>query len=129
MHTLSLPSRSIARPSLSPASLPSSAARFTATSARLAWSAFSEPAMAPRSDCGYGCPADPRGQRSTLSVKARWDHARLRARRTHDHVLGAARYLAETRDIAGTVIFIFQPAEEGIGGAKAMLHDGLFERF
>src|SRR5262249_11168633 len=44
-------------------------------------------------------------------------------------LLGAARYLAETRDFAGTVNFIFQPAEEGIGGAKAMLHDGLFERF
>jgi hippurate hydrolase len=44
-------------------------------------------------------------------------------------LLGAARYLAETRNFAGTVHFIFQPAEEGIGGAKAMLHDGLFERF
>jgi len=44
-------------------------------------------------------------------------------------LLGAARYLAETRDFAGTVHFIFQPAEEGIGGAKAMLKDGLFERF
>src|SRR5215468_9593242 len=44
-------------------------------------------------------------------------------------LLGAARYLAETRDFAGTVNFIFQPAEEGIGGAKAMLKDGLFERF
>jgi hippurate hydrolase len=44
-------------------------------------------------------------------------------------LLGAARYLAETRDFAGTVHFIFQPAEEGIGGAKAMLEDGLFERF
>jgi hippurate hydrolase len=44
-------------------------------------------------------------------------------------LLGAARYLAETRDFAGTVNFIFQPAEEGIGGAKAMLKDRLFERF
>src|SRR6516225_10146702 len=44
-------------------------------------------------------------------------------------LLGAARYLAETRDFAGTVRFIFQPAEEGIGGAKTMLKDGLFERF
>jgi amidohydrolase len=43
--------------------------------------------------------------------------------------LGAARYLAETRNFAGTVNFIFQPTEEGIGGAKAMLKDGLFERF
>jgi hippurate hydrolase len=44
-------------------------------------------------------------------------------------LLGAARYLAETRNFDGTVYFIFQPAEEGIGGAKAMLEDGLFERF
>jgi hippurate hydrolase len=44
-------------------------------------------------------------------------------------LLGAARYLAETRNFSGTVHFIFQPVEEGIGGAKAMLQDGLFERF
>lgn len=44
-------------------------------------------------------------------------------------LLGAARYLAENPDFGGTVHFIFQPAEEGRGGAKAMLADGLFERF
>jgi hippurate hydrolase len=44
-------------------------------------------------------------------------------------LLGAARYLAETRSFDGTVVFIFQPAEEGIGGAQAMLEDKLFERF
>jgi hippurate hydrolase len=44
-------------------------------------------------------------------------------------LLGAARYLAENRNFGGTVQFIFQPAEEGRGGAKAMLADGLFERF
>ena len=44
-------------------------------------------------------------------------------------LLGAARYLAEHRDFAGTVQLIFQPAEEGRGGAMAMLNDGLFERF
>ncbi len=44
-------------------------------------------------------------------------------------LLGAARYLAETRAFDGTVNFIFQPAEEGIGGARAMIDDGLFERF
>ena len=44
-------------------------------------------------------------------------------------LLGAARYLAEHRDFAGTVQLIFQPAEEGRGGAKAMLADKLFERF
>ncbi len=44
-------------------------------------------------------------------------------------LLGAARQLAETRNFAGTVYFCFQPAEEGGAGAKAMLDDGLFERF
>ncbi|NWJ27417.1 M20 aminoacylase family protein [Rhizobium sp. RM] len=44
-------------------------------------------------------------------------------------LLGAARYLAETRDFAGTVVFIFQPAEEGLGGARAMIADGLFKDF
>lgn len=44
-------------------------------------------------------------------------------------LLGAARYLAETRDFAGRAVFIFQPAEEGLGGARAMIRDGLFERF
>ena len=44
-------------------------------------------------------------------------------------LLGAARHLAETRDFAGTVHFIFQPAEEGLTGAKAMVEDGLFSRF
>ena len=44
-------------------------------------------------------------------------------------LLGAARYLAETRRFDGTVNFIFQPAEEGIGGAQAMLADDLFGRF
>jgi len=44
-------------------------------------------------------------------------------------LLGAARYLAETRAFNGTVNFIFQPAEEGLGGGDAMVKDGLFERF
>ena len=44
-------------------------------------------------------------------------------------LLGAAKYLSEHRDFAGTVQLIFQPAEEGRGGANAMLADGLFERF
>lgn len=44
-------------------------------------------------------------------------------------LLGAAKYLAQTRHFNGTVAFIFQPAEEGLGGAKAMIDDGLFERF
>jgi amidohydrolase len=44
-------------------------------------------------------------------------------------LLGAARYLAAHRDFTGTAVFIFQPAEEGLGGARAMLADGLFQRF
>jgi hippurate hydrolase len=44
-------------------------------------------------------------------------------------LLGTARYLAETRDFDGTVHFIFQPAEEGLGGARAMIADGLFSKF
>jgi hippurate hydrolase len=44
-------------------------------------------------------------------------------------LLGAARYLAETRNFDGIVHLIFQPAEEGLGGAEAMIADGLFDRF
>ncbi len=44
-------------------------------------------------------------------------------------LLGAARYLAETRNFDGQVHFIFQPAEEGIGGAKAMVEEGVFRDF
>jgi len=44
-------------------------------------------------------------------------------------LLGAARYLAETKNFDGTVNFIFQPAEEGGGGARVMIEEGLFEKF
>jgi hippurate hydrolase len=44
-------------------------------------------------------------------------------------LLGAARYLAETRNFAGDAVVIFQPAEEGGAGAAAMIRDGLMERF
>ncbi|CCD92906.1 putative Amidohydrolase family protein; hippurate hydrolase (Benzoylglycine amidohydrolase) [Bradyrhizobium sp. ORS 375] len=44
-------------------------------------------------------------------------------------LLGAARYLAETRNFAGTAVVIFQPAEEGGAGGRAMVDDGLMERF
>jgi hippurate hydrolase len=44
-------------------------------------------------------------------------------------LLGAARYLAETRNFAGTAVVIFQPAEEGGAGGKAMIQDGMMERF
>ncbi len=44
-------------------------------------------------------------------------------------LLGAARYLQETRNFDGTAYLIFQPAEEGGGGGKVMVDEGLFERF
>jgi hippurate hydrolase len=44
-------------------------------------------------------------------------------------LLGAAKYLAETRNFAGTAVVIFQPAEEGGAGGRAMVQDGLMDRF
>ena len=44
-------------------------------------------------------------------------------------LLGAARYLAETRNFDGTVYFIFQPAEENEGGGRVMVEEGLFDKF
>lgn len=44
-------------------------------------------------------------------------------------LLGAARYLAETRNFDGTVYFVFQPAEEGLGGGRVMMQEKLFDRF
>jgi hippurate hydrolase len=44
-------------------------------------------------------------------------------------LLGAAKYLAETRNFTGSAVLIFQPAEEGGAGGRAMLEDGLMERF
>jgi hippurate hydrolase len=44
-------------------------------------------------------------------------------------LLAAAKYLAQTREFNGTLNLVFQPAEEGLGGAQKMLEDGLFERF
>ena len=44
-------------------------------------------------------------------------------------LVGAARYLAQTRQFNGTAVLVFQPGEEGFAGAKAMIDDGLFERF
>ncbi len=44
-------------------------------------------------------------------------------------LLGAAKYLADTRNFAGTAVVIFQPAEEGGAGARAMIKDGLLDRF
>ena len=44
-------------------------------------------------------------------------------------LLGAARHLASTRHFNGQIVVIFQPAEEGLGGARRMIEDGLFDRF
>jgi hippurate hydrolase len=44
-------------------------------------------------------------------------------------LIGVAKYLARTRNFDGTAVLIFQPAEEGLGGAKAMIEDGLFDIF
>jgi hippurate hydrolase len=44
-------------------------------------------------------------------------------------LIGAARYLVETRQFRGTACLIFQPGEEGYAGARAMIEDGLFDRF
>lgn len=44
-------------------------------------------------------------------------------------LVGAARYLADTRNFDGTAVLIFQPGEEGFAGAKAMIEDGLFQRW
>src|SRR5476649_1483329 len=44
-------------------------------------------------------------------------------------LLGAAKYLAETRNFTGSAVIIFQPAEEGGGGGRAMVKDGLMDRF
>ncbi|MFH5773838.1 M20 aminoacylase family protein [Paracoccus sp. NGMCC 1.201697] len=44
-------------------------------------------------------------------------------------LLGAAKYLAASRNFDGSAVFIFQPAEEGLGGARGMIAEGLFQRF
>src|SRR6516162_1741304 len=70
-------------------------------------------------------------ERTNLAYSSRHD-GRMHACGHDGHttmLLGAARYLAETRNFDGTVHFIFQPAEEGLGGGEAMVKDGLFERF
>lgn len=82
------------------------------------------------------------GLRADMDALPLAEHSELRYRSTvlgvhhgcgHDGhtsmLLGAARHLARTRRFDGSVVFIFQPAEEGRGGARAMLDDGLFERF
>ena len=73
----------------------------------------------------------PLQETNSFAHKSRYD-GRMHACGHDGHttmLLGAARYLAETRDFEGSVHFIFQPAEEGLGGGEAMVRDGLFEQF
>ncbi len=73
----------------------------------------------------------PMQEENTFAHKSRYD-GRMHGCGHDGHttmLLAAARYLAETRRFDGTVYLIFQPGEEGYAGAKAMIEDGLFERF
>ena len=88
------------------------------------------------------------GNDGAIGLRADMDALPMQERNTFDHasrhegkmhacghdghtamLLGAARHLAANRDFAGTVYLIFQPAEEGGGGARCMMDDGLFTRF
>ena len=72
-----------------------------------------------------------------LQEKNEFEYASVHANKMHacghdghtTMLLGAARHLAANPDFAGTVHFIFQPAEEGLGGARVMIEEGLFDRF
>src|SRR5512138_2050512 len=73
----------------------------------------------------------PMQEENTFAHKSRYD-GRMHGCGHDGHttmLLAAARYLHETRNFDGTAYLIFQPGEEGYAGAKAMIQDGLFERF
>ena len=73
----------------------------------------------------------PMHEQNSFSHKSRYE-GRMHACGHDGHttmLLGAARYLAETRNFAGTAYMVFQPAEEGGGGGEVMVKEGLFERF
>ena len=73
----------------------------------------------------------PMHERNTFAHKSQ-NEGRMHACGHDGHttmLLGAARYLAETRNFDGTAYLIFQPAEEGGGGGEVMVKEGLFERF
>lgn len=77
----------------------------------------------------HGRAADPGSHRPALRQPGGRRDARLRPRRPHRDAPRRARHLVESPHWRGTLQLIFQPAEEGLGGARAMLDDGLLERF
>jgi hippurate hydrolase len=73
----------------------------------------------------------PMHEQNSFSHKSKYE-GRMHACGHDGHttmLLGAARYLAETRNFSGTAYMVFQPAEEGGGGGEVMVKEGLFERF
>jgi len=88
-----------------------------------------------RSTCGVALRADMDALPIAEETQVDWKSTRSGVMHGCGHdghtaiLVGAARYLAETRNFDGYAVLVFQPAEEGAGGAQAMIDDGLFERF